>query len=173
MLLLELIITTNPDFMKYFILIFTLIAMSLFSCTTTKTGDITNDKTFEEDLETIDFDAILNKSWRLITLEGQAVELAENHEEEVNFTLQPDEDRLIGFSGCNTITGNYKLEKGNRIRFFNIASTLQTCPDGIISEPAFTKVFELADHYTIAGNKLSLNIGNRDPLAVFETIESR
>jgi heat shock protein HslJ len=62
------------------------------------------------------------------------------------------------------------LEEGNRIRFKNMAVTMRACPDVDVNESEFLEVFELADNYTINGTILSLNVGRRAPLAVFESV---
>ncbi|MCX7548261.1 META domain-containing protein [Xanthomarina sp. F1114] len=113
---------------------------------------------------------ITEKYWKLKTLEGQEVKMAENQEREIYFILKTDENRLTGFSGCNTFSGTYTLEEGQRIHFTQIASTMKACPDVDVNESAFLKVFELTDNYTIKDDVLSLNIGRRAPLAVFEAV---
>ena len=67
--------------------------------------------------------------------------------------------------------GTYTLEEGNRIKFSKMGSTMMACPDGIINERDFLEVFELADNYTINNNELSINVGRRAPLAVFEAVD--
>jgi heat shock protein HslJ len=113
---------------------------------------------------------ITNKYWKLITLDGQNVVMARNQERETYFTLSTDDNRINGFAGCNTFTGNYKLEKGWRIHFSQMATTMKACPDVNVNESEFLKVFELADNYTIVGDTLSLNVGRRAPLAVFHAV---
>ena len=113
---------------------------------------------------------ITEKYWKLKTLEGQEVKMAENQKKEVYFMLKTDENKVVGFAGCNTISGSYKMEDGNRIRFSQIATTLMACPNVDFNEGEFLKVFELADNYTINGDILSLNVGKRAPLAVFEAV---
>ncbi|MDT7827532.1 META domain-containing protein [Pricia sp. S334] len=115
-------------------------------------------------------DQIVEKYWKLKTLEGQDIQMAENQEREVYFTLKTDENRVQGFAGCNTLSGEYQLEEGNRIRFSKMATTMRACPDVEFNESKFLKVFELADNYTINGDTLSLNVGRRAPLAVFEAV---
>lgn len=115
-------------------------------------------------------DKIVEKYWKLKTLEGQDIRMAENQEREVYFTLKTDENRLTGFAGCNTLSGEYSLEEGNRIRFSNVAVTMRACPDVDFNESEFLQVFNLADNYTINGDTLSLNVGRRAPLAVFEAV---
>lgn len=108
--------------------------------------------------------------WKLKTLEGKTVEMADNQEREIYFILKTDENRITGFAGCNNFSGNYALEEGNRIRFDHLLSTLKACPDVDVNESEFLKVFELADNYTINNGELSLNVGRRAPLAVFEAV---
>ena len=158
--------------MKNHLLIFALITMTFFGCNSPQNQDSAEKNIPENQVTTDNTDAhgITNKNWKLITLEGRSIVLVENQEQEIFFTLDPEENRISAFSGCNTLTGNYKLEKGNRIRFSNMASTLKACPDVDINESEFAEVFELADNYTINGNQLSLNVGKRAPLAVFEKV---
>lgn len=113
---------------------------------------------------------IVEKYWKLKTLEGKAVKMADNQEREIFFTLKSQDNRVTGFAGCNSISGEYALEEGNRIRFSKMATTLMMCPDVDFNESEFLKVFELADNYTINGDVLSLNVGRRAPLAVFEAV---
>ncbi len=113
---------------------------------------------------------IVEKYWKLKTLEGKNVEMADNQEREIFFTLKAQDNRVTGFAGCNSISGEYMLEEGNRIRFDKMATSLMMCPDVDVNESEFLKVFELADNYTINGDELSLNVGRRAPLAVFEAV---
>ncbi|GGW53325.1 heat shock protein HslJ [Winogradskyella epiphytica] len=113
---------------------------------------------------------IVEKYWKLKTLEGKEVTMSDNQEREVFFTLKGHDQTVTGFAGCNTISGGYTLEDGNRIRFTQMATTLKACPDVDFNESEFLKIFELADNYTIDGDTLSLNVGRRAPLAVFEAV---
>lgn len=113
---------------------------------------------------------IVEKYWKLKTLEGKDIEMVDNQEREIFFTLKSQDNRVNGFAGCNSISGEYTLEEGNRIRFSKMATTMKMCPDVDINESEFLKVFELADNYTINGDVLSLNVGRRAPLAVFEAV---
>ena len=113
---------------------------------------------------------IVEKYWKLKTLEGKDVKMGANQEREVYFTLKANDNRVTGFAGCNTISGTYKLEKGNRIRFSQMAATMMACPDVDFNESEFLKIFSIADNYRITGDKLELNVGRRAPLAVFEAV---
>lgn len=113
---------------------------------------------------------IVEKYWKLKTLEGQDILMADNQEREIYFTLKSEDNRVTGFAGCNTISGEYTLEEGNRIRFKNMLTTLKACPEVDVNESEFLQIFELADNYTIVDDVLSLNVGRRAPLAVFEAV---
>lgn len=114
--------------------------------------------------------AITEKYWKLTVLEGNKVEMASNQEREAYFILKTQENRVTGFAGCNTFSGSYSLEEGNRIRFRNMATTMKACPDVNFDESDFLKVFELADNYSINDDTLTLNVGKRSPLAVFKAV---
>lgn len=113
---------------------------------------------------------IVEKYWKLKTLEGKDVTMMPNQEREIFFTLKSQDNRVTGFAGCNSISGEYTLEDGNRIRFKNIATTMKLCSDVDINESELLNVFNTADNYTINGDVLNLNVGRRAPLAVFEAV---
>lgn len=113
---------------------------------------------------------ITEKYWKLTKLNGQNITMSPNQEREIYFMLKRNENRVKGFASCNMLMGSYSLEEGNRIRFNNMTTTLKLCPDVPFKESDFLKVFEIADNYTINGDQLSLNVGRRAPLAIFEAI---
>lgn len=113
---------------------------------------------------------IEEKYWKLKTLEGKEVVMGENQEREVYFILKTHLNRVTGFAGCNTISGTYTLEKGDRIKFSHLATTMKACPDVDFKEHEFLKIFEIADNYRITDDKLELYVGKRAPLAVFEAL---
>ena len=156
--------------MRLSILFLSLFSIVLVSCGGNKKADneaTTNETTIEQ----TDFEEqIAGKYWKLIKLEGQEVEMAENQEREIFFTLKADDNTVSGFAGCNSITGEYEVEEGNRIRFTNMGITMMICPDVTVDESEFMQVFELTDNYTINKDTLSLNVGRRAPLAVFEAV---
>lgn len=142
---------------------------SISSCSSGKNNNVPISNNLIK--EAITDDRIVEKYWKLKILDGQTIEMAENQEREMYFTLKADENRVTGFSGCNTFSGSYALDNVNRIRFTHMASTMKACPDVEVDEPKFLEVFELTDNYTVDGEMLSLNVGRRTPLAVFEVVE--
>lgn len=117
-----------------------------------------------------DSDNITEKYWKLTTLNGKEVTMSKDQEREIFFMLKTKDQRLTGFGGCNSLIGTYTLEDGNRIKFGSVATTMKMCNELPVSESDFLKVFELADNYTIITDKLSLSVGRRAPLAVFEAV---
>ena len=106
--------------------------------------------------------------WKLIGVMGKAV--VENaNEREAYIILKLENNRLQGFGGCNVLMGSYALEKGNKIAFFKVASTMMACPR-LTDESAFLKVLNQADNYTIEEGVLMLHKGKMAPLATFEAV---
>ena len=156
--------------MRLSILFMSLIAFALISCGGNKKSDnqtTVNETTIEQ---TNNDQIITEKYWKLIKLDGKDVEMVENQEREIFFILKSEDNTVGGFAGCNSITGEFELEDGNRIHFKNIGLTMMSCPDVDIDESELMEVFELADNYRITNDVLELNVGKRAPLAVFEAI---
>ena len=157
--------------MRLSILFLSLFSLVLVSCGGNKKADNDASANNETAIEQADFDQqIAGKYWKLITLEGQEVQMVENQEREIFFTLNVDDKTVSGFAGCNSIMGEYEIAEGNRIRFTNMGITMMICPDVAVNESEFMEVFELTDNYTIHNDTLSLNVARRAPLAVFEAV---
>jgi heat shock protein HslJ len=123
----------------------------------------------EKNSKTVEDNNILEKYWKLKILAGVAVKMTANQTKEAYFILKLNENRVTGFGGCNSFFGSYELiKKGNRIKFSHLGSTEMYCPN--VNESEFMNVFEITDNYSIKDDVLSLNIGKRAPLAVFEAV---
>ena len=156
--------------MRLSTLFLSLFSLLLISCGGNKksNNEATSDETTTEQTNTDE--VITEKYWKLIKLEGQDVEMVENQEREIFFTLKTEDNTVRGFAGCNSLTGEFELEDGNRIRFRNMGITMMMCPDVDVNEAEFMEVFELADNYTIHNDTLSLNVARRAPLAQFAAV---
>ena len=144
----------NTKAMKLKLTVLTLLTLFVMSCKST------------EDKQTI---VITEKHWKLKSLGGKQIK-NNGENRDAYFTLSAQENRVNGFSGCNSFFGSYTLEEGNKIRFSNLGSTRMACPEGDFPEQDFLAVFNKADNYTIANGELSLNVGTTTPLAVFEEV---
>lgn len=143
----------------------------LISCNTTKDTKTEVEKTEIETTTTKTERSITNTHWKLTTLEGQKVTREANQEKDIFIMLNSDASTITGFAGCNSLSGAYILEDGNRVRFDKMAVTMKACPDIKFNESEFLKALELTDNYTIYDGVLSLNVGRRAPLAVFEAVD--
>ncbi len=106
--------------------------------------------------------------WKLVSLKGKRVEMDSGFHKEPHLILKDKDARFAGNAGCNNFMGSYKLEKGNKIKFSKVASTLMACPD-METESAFKDVLEKADRYTVEGKEMTLFAG-ATPLAKFEAV---
>lgn len=107
--------------------------------------------------------------WKLTELMGKPIVKDEKMTKEIHIILKKEENRVQGFSGCNTIMGQYELKEGNRITFKGIASTMMACPD-MTTEFEFNKMLGIVDNYSINGNILTLNKAKMAPMARFEAV---
>lgn len=156
--------------MKLSIIAISLFALALISCDGNKKA---HNETTSENIETElaeTNETITEKYWKLITLGGHEVIMEENQEREIFFVLKAEYNTVAGFAGCNSITGEFDLEKGNRISFKNMDITMMICPDLEANETGLMEVFDLADNFRIHNDTLELNIGRRAPLAVFAAV---
>jgi len=110
--------------------------------------------------------------WRLTELMGQPVEKDENMKKEIHIVLKKEGNRVQGFSGCNTIMGQYEIKEGNYIKFSGMASTMMACPN-MKMEGEFNKVLGAVDNYSLNGKTMTLNKARMAPMARFEAVESK
>ena len=117
-------------------------------------------------LQKIDLQEIADKYWKLIEVEGSAVE--GSYLKEPHIFLKKEESSLSGSSECNTFNGRYNIEKTNQIKFFKIAASMTACLNMEIETKLF-RTLHTADNYTISkdGQYLSLNKA-KTTLARFE-----
>lgn len=113
---------------------------------------------------------IVEKYWKLKTLNGEAVTMAENQQKENYFMLKAKDTQVRGFAGCNTFNGTYTLENKNQISFEKMATTMKACPDLEINESEFLSVFGAATSYTLNDDQLVLKNEKQDALASFEAV---
>lgn len=143
--------------------ILALMALIVMGCHTTKKNNMDG----KDGSETTSM-TITEVTWELTKLEGAIVDQSKTDGKKIYFTLNSADNKVNGFAGCNTFFGNYTLENGNRIRFSQLVNTRMACPDAAIDESELLEVFRLADNYTLNDGTLTLNVGRRAPLAVFE-----
>jgi copper homeostasis protein (lipoprotein) len=124
-------------------------------------------------LKKVSFDNIITeKYWKLIELNGKKFTLTGNQKKEPYFILKNENNRVTGFTGCNSFNGSYEISAGNRIRFSKTISTMMACMD-VDYENNYLRVFDVADNYSLKGDTLSLNKARMAALAKFIVVYLR
>ncbi len=112
-----------------------------------------------------------NTYWKFTTLYDKSVESPEGARE-IHFVLNRESFRLSGFSGCNRLTGSYRLD-GEMLSFNNIATTEMACPYGMDIEHRVHEMFPMVAGWKISGETLQLTDSNGTPIATFESVYLR
>lgn len=112
--------------------------------------------------------SLVEKHWKLKTINEKSVKMHEEQEREVFFRLRSDQNRVEGFSGCNHFQGTYSLEEQSKIRFNAMSSTKKACPNLHINEGEVFKIFELVDNYILVDDLLLFRTKDNRHLAEFE-----
>ena len=98
---------------------------------------------------------LLNTYWKLTQLGEQVITTPEGARE-IHIVLQSENQRVAGFSGCNSMMGSYVLE-GDKLRFAQMAGTMMACVDsGMELEQKFLSIFPQVAHWKIRGETLQL-----------------
>ncbi|GHA71168.1 hypothetical protein GCM10009007_10060 [Formosimonas limnophila] len=110
---------------------------------------------------------IEDKRWKLVELNGQPVKgTAKTH----YLVLHSETKQVEAKAGCNAMFGGYEIKNQFQLTFKQMASTLMAC-ENMATEDAFSKVLEMADNFSISGDKMSLNKARMAPLARFELVK--
>ncbi len=116
---------------------------------------------------TVSTASLVNTYWKLMTLNGEAVVVAENQREPY-FALQIEGQRVAGFGGCNRFTGSYTLN-GDALGFSGIAGTMMACMQGMEAESAFHAMLGKVARWRIEGEQLEVFDAAGLSLARFES----
>lgn len=112
--------------------------------------------------------ALLNKKWRPIELLGKPVILDNTFKAEPSLTFDDKENRYIGMTGCNNISGGFEILPFNKLKLSPGMSTMMACENMEI-EQKLGEVLQRADGFIINGDELTLIKGKMAPLAKFKT----
>jgi OmpA-OmpF porin, OOP family len=107
-----------------------------------------------------------NTRWELAELYGNPV-APPLQQKEPYLQLNPNGKALQGFTGCNSVNGNYQLN-GAKLKFSNLTSTKVSCGEPYMKqESAFLNALKATDSCKLSGDKLELYGGGK-LLARFE-----
>ncbi|MFS4415305.1 copper resistance protein NlpE N-terminal domain-containing protein [Maribacter sp. 2307ULW6-5] len=109
------------------------------------------------------------KKWRLVQLQDQKVAL-EGADTAPHLTLNAEDTRVFGSTGCNNFSGAYVLLAGNQLTFGKIAATMRACPDMELPT-AFKKVLERTAQYALDNGVLHLKTDQGETLAQLEQVQ--
>lgn len=122
---------------------------------------------------TVAADPLTDFEWRLTELMGKAIPAAADPMNNITLKFTKADNRVSGFSGCNTYSGGYTSTDPLRISFAQLISTMKACPTGMELESEYLKMLTGVDNYSLNGNVLSLNRARMAPLARFESVRAK
>ena len=109
----------------------------------------------------------LTGTWELQELQGQKRTTGKP----VYIDLTADR-KLTGFTGCNTVRGNYTADlTNNRLSLEGLASTRMTCPDQQV-ENDVTGALRKTAYFVLEDGILNLQSENRTTMAQFKKIDN-
>ncbi len=112
-----------------------------------------------------DDETILDAYWMLISLEGEKVPVPQDNRM-AYIRLQERENDVIGFTGCNKLSGKYKLTE-SALQFSEVASTRMSCPN-LETENKLLDALRTTTKFQKSGSVLTLYAGNK-AVATFKT----
>lgn len=111
--------------------------------------------------------SLQNTYWKLVSLNGNAVEVAEG-EREPHLILKQG-DRVQGYSGCNQFMGQFSQQDG-RLQFGPIAGTMRACMPSIDYERPFLQLMQGEVSWSVEGEQLELNNPEQNINARFKAV---
>lgn len=109
---------------------------------------------------------LLNTHWKLTQL-GEQVIATPQDSSEIHFVLQSENQRVVGFSGCNRMMGMYALN-GKELKFDQMGGTLMACTANMEVEKKFLGMFSDVVRWEIQGETLTLLNAEGKSVAVFQ-----
>ena len=106
------------------------------------------------------------KKWHLVSAEANEIQLKEAKAEHP-FLQFKDDGTIVGFSGCNNLSGTYKVTYPHNIAFSKIVSTRMFCPE-METENKFLTFLELAESYKLKDRALFFYDKDLKQLAEFK-----
>ena len=106
-------------------------------------------------------ESLENTRWKLTELNGEAISV-ENEKQRPHILLEPANQQVRGFGGCNSFNGAYEI-KSDHVRFRNMLATLRACADQSMNERErkFMAALDAATTFRLKGDILELSDGSK------------
>ena len=118
---------------------------------------------------TVPLASLVNTYWKLTSLRGNPVTMAEGEQREASMVLQGEPAMAKGFAGCNRFSGGYQYA-GNSLTLGPLASTKMACAVGMALETEFLGVLDDTRLFNIDGDMLTLLSDQRTVIATFVAV---
>ena len=115
---------------------------------------------------TVPMASLVNTYWKLTSLRGSPVTMAEGQEREASMVLQGEPAVAKGFAGCNRFSGGYQYA-GDSLTLGPLASTKKACAVGMTLEVEFLGVLDDTRLFDIEGDTLTLLSDQQTVIATF------
>jgi heat shock protein HslJ len=112
---------------------------------------------------------IVNRYWKLVTVNGKRVVVNESQIKEPHVRFSPDKLSVTGNGGCNNFRGTYKLTDNNGITFSPLMATKMACIEMDV-EDRLLKALSETGSYTVENDSLKLFNREKSKLATFGAV---
>lgn len=99
-------------------------------------------------------ESLLDTYWKLVEVGGRPV-VAQGQQREPHLILHRDGSRVSAHSGCNRLTGSYRLAD-EKLSFGSLSSTRMACNPAYRQEPAFSAALAACVRWRVQGQYLEL-----------------
>ncbi|WP_171062724.1 META domain-containing protein [Larkinella sp. C7] len=113
----------------------------------------------------------LNSQWVLETYRGQRLHAEQFVNRQIpTLNINLKENRLQGFTGCNTLNGQVKAD-GDNVRFEALSTTRRACPYNF--ESGFLTALQSVTLYRISSNRLTLLADGKYVMSFRKMVEKK
>lgn len=109
-----------------------------------------------------------NTYWKVLSILGDEVLVVEQ-QREPHLILHPDDRRVTGHGGCNSLLSRYEI-RDDQIRFEPFAGTMMACPDGMDQEESMLQALGKVVRWRVSGERAQL-LDEQDTVVL--SLESR
>jgi len=150
--------------MKKTLLYSTIFAVAFFAVACGSQQQNSYPATAETQASAAQITEITGVHWQLVELSGNAIEATSA------FIFFNEDGTVHGNLGCNTFSGSFVQQSGNRISFSQLVNTQMLCFQGMEIEAEMARILHEADNYNLTETQFVLNRARMAPLARFKAV---